>query len=93
MDKDLINSINKFIEAFEQVFDRDWDYTKEQLGIAEETEEQKRNSIQAGLETIYFISPEGTFINPKVEDEAENWGHRAVLLDEYRKLKKLLSMN
>ncbi len=93
MDNDLENSISKFIEVFEQVFDKDWSYTKERLSIEDETEEQRRNSIVAGLETIYFISSNGTFINPKVEDEAEDWGNRGALLNEYRRLKNLLSQS
>lgn len=91
MDNDLKNSIIKFIESFEQVFDKDWSYTKERLCIADETEEQRNNLLQAGLETIIFISPEGTFINPKVENENEDWGNRCALLEEYRRLKNLLS--
>ena len=93
MDNELKDSIIKFLEAFEQVFDKDWDYTKEQLGVVKETEDQKQNSINALLQTIHFISPDGTFINPKVKDEVNNWGHRPKLLIEYRKLIKLLSKN
>jgi hypothetical protein len=89
-DTDLKESVKKFIEAFEQVFDKDWDYTKDQLGIYDDTPEQKQNILDAGLETLYMISPNGTFIHPKVDDEIENWGHRGLLLDEYRRLKKLL---
>jgi hypothetical protein len=32
----------------------------------------------------------GTFINPNVEDEGNNWGNRGGLLDSYRSLKALL---
>jgi hypothetical protein len=53
MDNELKDSIIKFLDAFEQVFDKDWDYTKEQLGVVEETEEEKQNCIDAGFETIY----------------------------------------
>lgn len=91
MTKEQKERINEFINAFEQVFDKDWSYTKQQLGIIEETEEQKQNAIKTGLETIYFISPDGTFLNPKVEDEIEDWGYRGKLLIEYRKLKSLMS--
>lgn len=34
----------------------------------------------------YFISDDGTFIDPRVDDEGNNWGNRKVLLDSYRKL-------
>ncbi len=91
MTNELKETINEFIITFEQVFDKDWNYTKEQLGIAEETQEQKQNTIEAGFESIFFISPGGTFLNPKVEDETEDWGYRGKLLIEYRKLKKLIS--
>ena len=91
MEIELKESITKFLDAFYQVFDKDWAYTKECLGIIGESEEQKRNSREVGLEAIYFISPNGTFIHPKVEDEVEDWGYRSALLDEYRNLKNLLS--
>jgi hypothetical protein len=91
MSNELRETLEKFLNAFEQVFDKDWNYTKEQLGIIEESDEQKQNLMQPGLETIYLISPDGTFLNPKVEDEMEDWGYRGMLLLEYRKLKNLLS--
>ena len=90
MNKELLESIQKFTNAFEQVFDKDWSYTKEQLGIQGETAEQKENAIANGLETIVRISDDGTFINPNVDDEVEDWGYRGQLLSEYRHLKKLL---
>lgn len=91
MDKEIINSIRKFLESFEQVFDKDWDYTKEQLGVYEETAEQKENSAKMGLEAIYSISPDGTFLNPKVDDETEDWGYRGALLENYIQLKQLIA--
>lgn len=89
---DFDKSLLEFLESFEEVFDRDWAYTKEMLGIAAEveTEEQKQALQQMGLETIYLISPDGTFINPKIDDETEDWGNRGKLLKAYRKLKKLM---
>lgn len=80
--------MQEFIDAFEEVFDRDWDYTKEMLGIHGETEEQKRNSAEMGLESIPVVADDGTFINPKVDDEVEDWGNRGKLLHLYRELKK-----
>lgn len=86
-EKELHDTATKFIRAFEQVFDEDWTYTKQNLGIWEKpTHLDDENSIP-------FISNDGTFLNPKVDDETENWGHRAILLDQYRALKKLLSDN
>ncbi len=73
MDSNLKDAVTKFIKAFEQVFDEDWEYTKSNLNVED------------------YISPKGTFINPKVEDEIEDWGNRALLLKEYRRLKNLLS--
>ena len=92
MSNEIRDSIKKFLFAFEQVFDKDWKYTKEQLGVQEETQEQIQNSINSGLEPIYIISPDGTFLNPEVDDEIEDWGYRGSLLKEYRKLKELLLM-
>lgn len=34
----------------------------------------------------YFISPTGSFINPGVKYEGNNWGNRPFLLDSYRRL-------
>jgi len=76
------DKIREFLDAFEEVFDRDWTYTKRMLGIRDETEEQKR------LETIPIIADDGTFVHPKVEDEVEDWGNRARLLAAYRELRK-----
>ena len=90
MSRDLNNSITKFLDLFEEVFDRDWEHSREMLGIKDETEEQKRAAQKLGLETIEIISRDGTFIHPKVEDESEDWGNRSALLIEYRKLKELL---
>jgi hypothetical protein len=72
------------------VFGSDWSYSKEMLGIQEETLEQAAAAKAMGLEMIPIISPGGTFLEPKIEDEVENWGNRAALLEAYRKLKKLL---
>ncbi len=90
MNRDLNNSIAKFLGLFEEVFDQDWEHSREMLGIRDETEEQKRATQEMGLETIEIIAKDGTFINPKVEDEFEDWGNRGALLKEYRKLKELL---
>lgn len=34
----------------------------------------------------FFISSNGTFINPDVDDEGNNWGNRPFLLNSYREL-------
>lgn len=84
-DTELKDALAKFVDAFEQVFDKDWTYTKENLGIWD------RPADNDDEDSITFISSDGTFLNPKVDDETENWGHRAMLLNEYRRLKKLLA--
>jgi hypothetical protein len=38
----------------------------------------------------FLISEQGTFIDPGVEDESNNWWNRGSLLDSYRRLKALL---
>jgi hypothetical protein len=37
-----------------------------------------------------YISTDGTFIEPKVEDESNNWGNRGALLTSYRRLRRLM---
>ena len=82
------DKVREFLNAFEEVFERDWTYTKKMLGIRDETEEQKAAAAKLGLETISIISEDGTFIHPKVEDEVEDWGSRSRLLAAYRALRK-----
>ena len=87
IDDRLKYSLERFLSAFETVFDRDWPYTKQMLGVTDETKEQAENLKSIGLETIHAISPNGTFLNPEVDDETEDWGHRSELLSAYRALK------
>lgn len=86
----MVDQMKEFLLAFEEVFDKDWQYTKEMLGIHDETPEQKQAAAELGLETIDIIAEEGAFLNPLVEDEIENWGNRGNLLAVYRKLKKAI---
>lgn len=90
MNDELRKAVLEFVADFEEVFDKDWEYTKENLGIYE-TKEQKKYRLENPDEEYFWIHPEGTFINPRVQDEIEDWGHRGGLLQTYRKLKKLLS--
>ena len=69
-------TVREFLDAFEEVFDRDWTYTKAML-------------VALRVPTP-IIGKEGTFINPKVEDEVDDWGNRARLLEAYRALRKQL---
>jgi hypothetical protein len=83
--------VKEFLDAFEEVFDRDWAHTKSMLGIHGETEDQKKAAAKLGLETIPIVAEDGTFVHPKVEDEIEDWGNRGRLLAAYRALKKATS--
>ena len=82
------DKVREFLDAFEDVFDRDWAHTKEMLGIRDETPAQKAEAAKLGLETIPIIAEDGTFVHPKAEDEVEDWGSRARLLAAYRALRK-----
>ena len=90
MKNHIKNELQEFISLFEQVFDKDWVYSKEMMGIYKETEEQKSAAREMGLSSIEIIASDGTFINPKVEDESEDWGYRGALLEKYRQIKELL---
>jgi hypothetical protein len=37
-----------------------------------------------------YVSPSGTFVNPKTSDESNNWANRGSLLHAYRELIALL---
>ena len=69
-------TVREFLDAFEEVFDRDWAYTKEMLV-----------SIRVPMP---IVGEDGTFIHHKVEDEVDDWGNRARLLQAYRALRKEL---
>lgn len=57
--------------TFELVFDHDWAFTNPKLSVENQTS---------------FISKDGTFLSPKVQDESNNWGNRGSLLRSYRDL-------
>ncbi len=38
------------------------------------------------MQSEYMIHPDGTFLEPLVEDEDNNWANRGHLLHKYRKL-------
>jgi hypothetical protein len=92
MTEEMIRAARDFVASFEAVFGDDWQYTKEMLGIQDEYEshEQAVACRALGLETISIISEGGTFLEPGVEDETEDWGNRGALLQRYRQLKRLL---
>ena len=37
-----------------------------------------------------MIAADGTFLEPHVKDESDDWGHRGMLLERYRKLRELM---
>ncbi|MCU0093711.1 toll/interleukin-1 receptor domain-containing protein [Pseudomonas koreensis] len=47
----------------------------------------------ACLSEYSYISPRGTFIEPQVEDEENNWANRALLLNTYRALIEFIETN
>ena len=90
MNDETLRAVRDFVASFEAVFDDDWEYTKEMLGIGEEAPDQEAALREIGLVTIPFVSRNGTFLKPLIEDEIENWGNRGALLQHYRRLKALL---
>lgn len=69
--------LSNFLRCFEAVFgDADWDMTRDIL-----TDEC--------LE--HYIHPNGTFLEPGVEDETNNWHNRGALLAYYRQLTAVLA--
>lgn len=72
----VLLSLRQFLESFEAVFgETDWPVTLANL----------QNDAE------YFIDPNGTFLEPYVEDESNNWGNRGALLAAYRGLQAELS--
>lgn len=70
--------VSEFVFGTESIFDFDWNHTKSCL----EDDNMK-----------YFISPEGTFLNPNITDEGNNWGNRPAFLKAYRRLKSYMDEN
>lgn len=68
-------AVAEFVGAFEEVFGRDWEYSREMFSSAN---------------VDFFVAPGCTFLNPGVEDEVDDWGARAKLLDQYRKLVQIM---
>ena len=93
MDHELEKELALFFHWFEEVFDRDWPYTKIMLGIRETKDEDRKEleAIFGECEIIYTIAPDGTFLNPRVDNPGEDWGHRGLLLESYQRLVPLLN--
>ena len=75
MNQELREAVKHFVGMFELVFDNDWEMSK--LCLDEDNRQ-------------YYIQDNGTFINPRVEDEYNNWSNRGHLLKSYRTLKAIL---
>jgi hypothetical protein len=75
-DPELEQLATEFLTAFETVFGSDWTYTLGQLHP---------------YNRPHYIKEGATFIEPNVEDEVNDWGYRALLLEKYRALKSLLA--
>jgi hypothetical protein len=96
MDHELEKELAVFFQSFEEVFHRDWSYTKAMLGIHAPTEEDRKKLMsifdESDLESAIFgsIAPNGTFLNPGLDDPGEDWAHRGRLLDSYHRLLPIL---
>jgi len=95
---DVEKAAIEFLKSFTEVFGNDWSYTKSMLGIVDDPEKDQEEAALIGSicgepnpEVRYAVSPDGTFIDPQVDDVAEDWGNRAQLLEAYNILKKLLA--
>lgn len=71
MNDEFKKLLTDFISNFELVFDEDWEFSKGCL----------RDDFQKN-----FVAPDGTFLNPGVDDESNNWANRGQLLHTYRNL-------
>ncbi len=79
-----------FLRAFEAVFDEDWEYSKEALGIYEAPPSKDSAAQPEGPDDSWPIAKGGTFLHPRVSDEIDDWGNRGKLLAAYRELKRLI---
>ena len=75
--RDVLEATAYFLQSFEFTFDGDWPHTLTILSAGQRTFE-------------LFIKPDGTFLNPGVEDETSNWANRGALLNAYRELLRAL---
>ena len=73
--KPFVEKVVRFVEMFWVVFDNDWWMTKATLGVSE------GNGA---------VADDGSFLNPQVDDESNNWANRGALLAAYRDLTKAM---
>jgi hypothetical protein len=71
----LQQRLTSFMHSFEWVFDGEWEVFTE--------------AVIRDTDHIY-IAEGGTFLNPGVEDESNNWANRGSLLGHYRRLKAIM---
>lgn len=69
--RDFVDAVVRFAEMFWAVFHSDWEMTKLSLRVSDGTS---------------FISDGGTFLEPGVDDKANNWASRGQLLIAFRQL-------
>jgi hypothetical protein len=70
--------VSNLLWGTESIFQLDWDHTKTCLDS----------------EVIrYFVSPDGDFLNPGIDDESNNWANRPLFLDAYRKLNSFMTQH
>lgn len=75
---ELLIALRRFLDSFELVFgETDWPVTLANL------QDDAR----------YLIHQNGTFLEPGVDDESNNWANRGSLLSAYRRLKHQLAMS
>lgn len=67
--------LRDFLEHFEWVFHNDWEMSRACL---------RDDNFK------FYIEENGTFLNPQVDDESNNWANRGALLASYRRLKETL---
>ena len=76
---EFLSALMGFWIRFEAVFgEADWEMTRDVLTC---------DMLE------HYIHPNGTFLEPGVEDESNNWGNRGSLLSSYRILKRQLELH
>ena len=75
VDGELILHLRYFLDYFELIFG-DGDWAATQSNLQDDAN---------------LISPTGTFLNPGVDDESNNWHNRGRFLAVYRELKEMLN--
>lgn len=75
VDGKLILQLKAFLDSFELIFG-DGDWSATQCNLQDDAN---------------LISPTGTFLNPGVNDESNNWHNRGSFLAVYRELKEVIN--